>query len=194
LPVLAGTFAIADMKLKADFEFSAGNILIGKLQIAVTDGIKLPGKIKECMHKPYVGIGPEILGSVADNGSRAENPWKRFIFDADPGKGFVVLEAYIIMRAVFLDEVIFEQKGILFRGNYDIFDVGYFSHQHLHLSADRVDLDKIRVDPFLQVLCFPHIDNTVFFVKILVNPGFIRQRPDNGFEMGKVFIKCAHII
>jgi len=145
------------------------------------------------MHKPYVRIRAEILAPVADHRACAENPGEGFIFNADPGKGFIVLEAYIIMRTVFLDKVIFEKQGILFGGYDNIFDVGDFSDQHLDFSADRCDLDKIRTDPLLQVLCLAYVYDAVFIVKILVHPRFIRQGPDNGLKLGEVFIEGAQL-
>jgi len=87
------------------------------------------------------------------------------------------------MRAVFFDEVVFEQQGVLLGCYHDIFDVGDFPYQHLNLSADRIDLDEVGADPFLQVLCFPDIDDAVLIIKILVNAWLIRQGPDNGLEM-----------
>jgi len=143
------------------------------------------------MHQPYVGVRAEVLGAVADHGPGAEYPGERFIFDTDPGESFIVLKAYIIMRPVFLDEVVFEKEGILFGSNDDVFDIGYFSHQHLHFAADRIDLHEVGAYPFLQVLGLAHINDPVFLVKVLVYTGFVRQRPDDGFEMGEVFIEGA---
>jgi hypothetical protein len=93
------------------------------------------------------------------------------------------------MRTVLFDEVIFKEKCILFRIYDNIPDIGDLPYQHLDFPADRVDLAEIGTYPFLQVLRFPDINDTVLIVKILVNPRFLGQIPDDGLQVGKIFIQ-----
>jgi len=58
-------------------------------------------------------------------------------------------------------------------------DVGDLTDQHLHLPAEGIDLGKIGVYPLLQVLGFSNVDDFVFIIQELINPGFVRQPFDD---------------
>jgi len=141
------------------------------------------------VHEPAVGVGAEVGRSVADYVAGGEDAREGFFFNADPGEGLIVLERYVVVRAVLLNEVVLEQEGVLFGLHDDVTDVGDPAHQHLHLAAHGVDLGEVGAYPLLQVLGLPHVNDPVLLVEILIHSRLLREVFHDGFEVREVLVQ-----
>jgi hypothetical protein len=112
-----------------------------------------------------------------------EDPGKWFVLDADPGECLVVFEGDIVMRLVFLDQVVLQQESILFRINYNVADISDPADQHLNLSTDGIDLYKIAANALLKVLCLSDVNDPVLIIKKLINPRLMRKRSDDSLQV-----------
>ena len=119
-------------------------------------------------------VRPIILSRLFIDRSRFEDSRIRFFGDAYTRIAFSVFEQYVVMRLVLLDEVVFQQECVLFALYNHITYICYMSNQLAGLGRLMVFIE-IAVNPPVQVLRFPYIDNLPFFVKVLVHTRTLRN-------------------
>ena len=102
------------MKLKTDFVVSPIDVLLIKVERAVTQRIKMTNQIKNSIHHLYRSIRAKIFRSVINTITGWQNSWERLLSDTNPWVGFIVFEQDVIPGLVFLNKVIFKQQSIQF--------------------------------------------------------------------------------
>jgi hypothetical protein len=156
LKPFTGTQAIAQVILQAKFVFAGTDLFFRQVIIAGSQRINAFYQIQKSPDRFHLGIGPEILRSVPYAFTGWKNTRETFIFDTKPWIGFIVSEQDIISWLVLLDQVIFQKQRIRFGRNHNVFYTSDFPDHYPCFSAV-MGLGKIRTDPFLQILCLPHV-------------------------------------
>ena len=178
----AGTFAVLDVVFQAYFKFSFTNVFGCQGVMASPQRIEFLDEFQQRIHRWNVAIWTIIGGSVADDVSCLEDPWKIFVAYADGRVGLVVLQQYVVPRTIFLDEVIFEQKRIFFGFHDDVSYVCNLAYQDTCLAI-RVFPVEIGRDSSLQVFRLSNVDYRPFDIQILVDAGAFGQVQNDAFQI-----------
>ncbi|MCY1222801.1 hypothetical protein D3C86_1445540 [compost metagenome] len=126
------------------------------------------------MHGLKAGIGPEVFGTVLDHISSGKDSGKGFFFDTDPWIGLVVFQQDIVSGLELFYEVVFQKQGIGFCRNYNVPDRNNLADQDVGLAVI-VQLVEIGRNALAQIFCFPHIQDLVFLVIILIHARSVGQ-------------------
>ena len=70
-----------------------------------------------------------VSRAIADNVSSFKDTRKIFVANANRRVGFIVFQEYVVSGLVFLDEVVFQLKGVFFGLYHDISDISNLAHQ-----------------------------------------------------------------
>ena len=109
-----------------------------------------------------------IGGAIVNYFSCLEYSWEMFVSDAYGRVGLVVFQEDIITRLVFLDEVVFQQKRILFSLYDDITDVRYLADEQSCLAIRMIPIEIGR-DSSFQIFCLSNINYGVLWVAPHIN-------------------------
>ena len=178
----AGPFTVLDVVFQADLELSLRNVFGRQCQVAGTERIQLFNQLQQGHHGRHVAVRAEVIRTVANNLPGLVDAWEILVADADGRVGLVVLQQHVVSWLVFLDQVILQQQGILFRVHHDVADVGNLGNQHACLGR-LVVFGKIRIDTTLQILGFSHVDDNPFFVQVLVYARPLRKVQYDSFQV-----------
>ena len=127
-------------------------------------------EVEHCIHGWYMAVRAVVGRTVAYDSPRLEYAGEIFVLHADGRVGLVVFQQYVVTGFVFLDKIVLQQQGILFRVDHDIPDICNLAHQYTRFSRFMFSVEVGR-DPALQVFCFPYVYNRSLGIQILVNTG-----------------------
>lgn len=140
-----------------------------------------------------MAVRAEVLPEVLIDLASLEDSWQVFIGDDDAGIGFAVLEQDVVSGRPLLDEVVLEQKRVLFRLDYYVLDIPYLSNENGGLSVV-VFFREIGIDASAEVLCLAYIYNGTRLVEILIASRALGQVADDAHQIGSdaVFFAFLH--
>lgn len=102
--------------------------------------------------------------------------------DADTRVRLAVFEQNVVVRLVFLDQVVLQQESILLRVDHHIAYIRNMRHQLPGLAALMVFLE-VTVHPSMQVLCFANIDYLPISIEILIHSRTMRNALEKRCDM-----------
>lgn len=123
----------------------------------------------------YGGVRAIIFRAVFDIASGQEDPWKRFVGDADPGIGLVILQQNVVMRLKLLDQIVFQKKGILLRFHQGVVHICDMLHQGAGFLVKLLFRTEILAYATFQILGFADIYDCAGGIEVSVHPGSIGQ-------------------
>ena len=106
--------------------------------------------------------------------------------------GLSILQKHVVSRLVFLDQVVFQQQGVLLGVDHRVGDVPNLAYEHLGLVAVHF-LVKIRGNALLETLGFSYVYDGVVLVVILVTARFVWHVQDDVLQISQtlfVFFSC----
>ena len=116
---LAGTTALLNMVLQAKVHPPLPHHLGGQ-SIATRTQLKNPmNQIDYRVSHRYIGVGT-IIVSFALLLSRGEDAWKRLARDHNAWVGLVILEQYIVLRQVGLDQIVLQDQSLGLGVDYEV--------------------------------------------------------------------------
>ena len=175
LQTLAWSFATLDVIFEADLVAALRDALGRQRIFTGPDRIKLLEHLKHHLCRKDGRVGTIILGTVADNIPGLEDTREILVLDDDRGIGLVVFQQDVVTRTVLLDQVVLEQKRVLFGVHDDVFDVADLLDENPGLVVV-VLLVEIGGDPSLQVLRLADVDDRSLLVVVLVRSRLLRDR------------------
>ena len=102
------------------------------------------------------------------------NPRERLIENCHPGVRLVILQKDVILRLVLLDEIVFEQEGVLLTIDDNVVDVANLADQDQRLLR-LLTLKKIGRHATLKVLGLSNVDYFPCLVEVLIHTGQVGQ-------------------
>ena len=168
----AGSPAFANVELEAGAEFAPEDGVGGYLERA---GAKLVNLVEEVhqvagVHnaavRAKVAVALALLYAACDEHARELLPG-----DADPGVRLGVLQEYVVLGLVLLDEVVLQEERIGLRVHHGELRIGVFANQDACFGVQPLRRHKILRHPLVQVLGLPHINNLSLGVIISIDAG-----------------------
>src|SRR5690606_31625918 len=98
-----------------------------------------------------------------------KNTWEMLVLDDNPGVRFVVFQHDVVPWLMLLNKIILQKPRIYLCINDSKRNTVYFSNKYTGLAVELLFVYEIRAYPITQILSFPHIDEFIIFVKILIN-------------------------
>ena len=138
---------------------------------------EFPQEPQAFMHRPHLGVGSEIARTVLHDSAGEQDP--RILFrqcNLDVRIGFIILQADIVPRAVFFDEIALQDKRFNFRPSQDRFKIRHFGHHRPHLRGLIAAALKILPYAIFQHHCLAHINDFALGVFHEVDPRRRRQK------------------
>ena len=108
------------MVIEAEASLAGIDKIRGDVEAARAQGVELVDESEDSASRASKGVGAVVFRAVFDAMMSEENAREKFLGDAYPGVGFIVLEEHIVARFVLLDHGVLEVEGILFGRDNDI--------------------------------------------------------------------------
>ena len=166
----ARALALSEVEIQARTEFMVQYSLRINLVFARAQRVDRLEELDQCVSMPSGTVGPEISGALS-NPAGNEHSRKRFLRDAYPRIGLGVLQQYIILGLVLLDEIVLQKQRVCLRVHHRVLRVGDFAHEHARLRVQPLGRHEILRHPLVQVLRLAHIDNRSLGVVVSVDSG-----------------------
>ncbi|MNY01682.1 hypothetical protein D3C86_1342240 [compost metagenome] len=162
------------MVFQAFFKLTFLNILRTQVEAAGTQGKTALHQIHQRIDLADRSIRPEVFRSVFGKPAGQEYTRKRFILDRNVGICLIIFKTDIVRWLEMLDQRVLQQESIMLIIRYRPFYMHNLVDQRMGLYI--IDLfDKIRTDPFLQVLGLTHIQQLLPGIVITIHTGSMRQ-------------------
>jgi hypothetical protein len=154
---------------------------------AFPQGEQFIDKLKDGIHRLYIGEGPKILGPVFYNMPGPEYPGVGFGGNPYYRIGFPVLQVNVIFGIMLFDEGVFQKQRLIFIGNNDGFNgfsVFYQNPGFYVLFPGKIGDKPVPKHPGLT-----HIDDAALPIPHNIYPRFLGGVAGRGFEGYKIFRK-----
>jgi hypothetical protein len=179
-------FAAAGGGTAVNMEIHTGGVPFSQ-DPAFPQGEQLIDKLKDGIHRLYVGKGAKILGPIFDNMPGPEYPGVCFGGNPYDRIGFAILQVNIVFGIMLFDKGIFQKQRFIFIGNNNGFNGFCLFYQD---SGFYILLPgKIRNEPVSKYPGLTHIDDAAFLVPHDIYPRFLGSLLGRRLEGNKIFRK-----
>ena len=180
--LLAYTATLADVVLQTHLVFAAFYTLGRHRCITGTQRVERVNKVEHRICRVAETIRPEVLRSAAFLLAGLEYTRISLTCDADIRIALTVLEQDIIVRLILLDQVVLQQKRILFAADHHILDVRNMRHKLACLERGLV-LTEVTAHAPLEVLGLTHIDHCSLTIEVLIYARLLGYTLQQGGDM-----------
>ena len=133
------------------------------------------------------GVRAEVCATVPYMTAGLNDSGERLVEDGYPGGCLVVLEQYVLLRLVFLNQVVLEQESVLLIIDDNVVYMANLAYENSCLR--RLFLIKeIRRHPPFEVLGLAYVDNLASLVEILIYARHVRQHAHKLLKVGETLI------
>ena len=148
----------------------------GQDAVTVPEPVHPVDELDRLPHRLRAGKRPEIPGLIllhlpGKQDARIGLPHRHL----DVGVGLVVLEHRVVLRAVLLDQVVFQDQRLQLRIRHDILKARDLLHHPVDLRPSPDDLPEIGADAVVEVHRLAHVNDRVLRVVHDIDPGLCRQ-------------------
>ena len=195
-PVFDGVYLVfadaatgTEMVLEADFVFAVVHTPLGHIGVAGTNRVEFVYQLYHQVHRIAETIGPVVLPCAFHDMACLEDTRKLLLGNADTRITLAVLQQDVVMRLVFLDEVVLQEKSVLLAVHHHITYVGYVFDKLFGLEAVLL-LMEITAHTTVEVLSLTYVYYFTFLVEVLVHTGLLRYALKN---LSYVLVVARHV-
>lgn len=166
--VFADTATGAEVVLETDLVFALVHTPLGHVGVAGADGVEPVYQLDDEVERVAETVGTIVFTGALHDMARLEDAGELLLGDADAGVTFAVFEKDVVVGLVLLDEVVFEQEGVLLAVHYDVVYVGDVFDELFGLEAVLLFVE-VTAHAAVEVLRLAHIDDLPCLIEVLVH-------------------------
>ena len=162
-------------------EVQAGTVLAHEdalgiyLVLAGAQAVGLVEEVHQVARRQRRTVRPEIPPGALLHPAGDVNPGICVAGDAYPRIGLGILEEYVVLWLVLLNEVVFQQQGVSLGIYHGVLRVRYLGHKYAGFGVEPLRGHEVLRHPLVQVLCLAHIYDLALGVVVAVNSGGMRE-------------------